>query len=272
MRTLPDVARSVDLHALRHQEIVFSLVMGVIALLSRDNPLVRTPDILWAFAAMLAFNLASHRALREGGVPAAALVSVAANVLLAGAVVAASGGAASSFWPLYLLPVFTACLHLERLHVAAAWCAAAGFLGYFYLEGFWESRAWDVCEFLIKLGVLAVSAAVTARLSEEERACRAAAAQSRERVEALARSLERRTAAEMLVLRRESLNTLVPGIVHALQNPLTVVLGSVELLLKEAPEGSLQRQDLERIRDAARRAAQVGADLLERARAEAGAG
>lgn len=259
---------SIDLHALRHQEILFSLVMGVIALLSRDNPLVRTPDILWAFAAMLAFNFASHRALRAGGGPAGPLLSVATNVLLASAVVECSGGAASGFWPLYLLPVFTACLHLERRHVAAACLASSGFLAYFYLEGFWASRSWDVCEFLIKLGVLAVSGAVTARLSEEERAGRASVARHRARVEELALSLERRTAAELLALRRQSLGTLVPGIVHALQNPLMVVLGSVELLIKEAPEGSLQRQDLERIRAAARRCAQVGEDLLEQARAE----
>lgn len=269
MARTSDATPSIDLHALRHQEVLFTLVMGVIALLSRENPLVRAPDILWAFAAMLGFNLASHRALRVGRGPAAALLSVAANVVLASAVVHCSGGSASSFWPLYLLPVFTACLHLEARHVAAAWLASAGFLACFYLEGFWASRGWDVCEFLIKLGVLAVSGAVTARLSAEERAGRAAAAESRERVEQLARSLERRSATELLAQRRQSLSTLVPGIVHALQNPLTVVLGSVELLIKEAPEGSLQRQDLERIRAAARRCAQVGEDLLAQARAEA---
>lgn len=272
MRELHGLSRTVDLHALRHQEVIFSLIMGVIALLSRENPLVRAPGILWAFAAMLAFNFAFHRALRAARGPAAPLVSVAANVLLASAVLACSGGPSSGFWPLYLLPVFTACLHLEGRHVAGACAAAAAFLAYFYLEGFWETRTWDACEFLIKVGVLLVSGAVTARLSREERACRAEAAESRERIEAMARSLERRSSAEMLALRRRSLSTLVPGIVHALQNPLTVVLGSVELLLKEAPEGSQQRQDLERIRSAAQRAAQVGEDLLEQARAEARAG
>lgn len=265
MRKLP---AAVDLDALRHQEILFSLLVGVIALLSRDNPLVRMQGLLWSFAAMLAFNLGSHRALRAARGPAPALLSVSANVLLASLVVAFSGGAASGFWPLYLLPLFTACLHLELRHVAAACAAAGAFLAFFYLEGFWHSRRWDVCEFLLKLGVLAVAAAVTERLSREERAQRLEAAEGRARVDELARSMERRSAAELLALKRQSLESVLPGVIHALQNPLTVVLGTVDLMLREAPEGSLQREDLLRIQSAARRCAQVGQDLQARARAE----
>lgn len=260
-----------DPQALQHQELLFSLVMSVVALLCRDNPLV-SPDILWVFGGMLLFNLGYHRTLRAGTSAWTPLASIGANAALSAAAVALSGGAASSFWPLFLLPVFTACLHLEARHVAGAWAAAAAFLAYFYLDGFWEGRRWDLCEFLIKAGVLAFAAAVAARLSFRERALRVAESQARARVETLARSLERRTAADLLELRRQSLSTLVPGIVHALQNPLAVVLGSVELLIREAPEGSDSRRDLERIRAAAQRCAQVGEDLLAHARAEASLG
>ncbi len=254
--------------ALQNQEVLFSLVMSVIALLCRDNPLVST-EILWVFGGMLAFNLAYHRCLRAGGGVWAPLVSIGVNVVLSAAAVAFSGGAASSFWPLFLLPVFTACLYLEARHVAASWLAAGAFLAFFYVEGFWEFRRWELCEYLIKLGVLGFAAAVTAHLSFRERQQRAAGEEARARVDSLARSLERRTAAELLALRRQSMSTLVPGIIHALQTPLTVVLGTVELLIQEAPEGSQLRADLERIRSAARRCAQVGEDLLDNARAEA---
>lgn len=254
--------------ALQHQEVLFSLVMGAIGLLCLGDPKL-SPDILWVFGAMLAFNLGAHRAMRPGAGPAPALLSLGVNAALSAAVVALSGGSQSSFWPLFLLPVFTACLHLRGAHAAGAWAAAAAFLACFYLEGMWEGRRWDVCEYLIKAGVLGLAAAVTQRLAARERQQREAFAQARGRMDALAKALERRTAAELLALRRQSLGAVVPGIVHALQNPLTVVLGTVELLLREVPEHAPIRDDLERVRDAARRCAQVGEDLLQHAGAEA---
>jgi signal transduction histidine kinase len=245
---------AVDPNALHYQEILFSLVMSVVAVLGRGNLLVRSPEILWAFAAMLAFNLSYHRLLRVRGGAIAPLISMAVNVALCSLVLGYSGGDRSSFWPLYLLPVFTACLHLERRHVLGVCAAAGAFLAFFYLEAFWNDRRWEVCEFLIKLGVLGFSAAVTAHLSFKERA-------QRERIEALGRSLERRTAGDLQAMKKQSLDSLIPGIVHALNNPLGIILGTVDLLLKDAPAGSLRLQDLERIRSAARRCAQLGGDL-----------
>lgn len=252
---------AVDPNALHYQEILLSIVMSVVAMLGRDNPLVRFPDILWAFAAMLVFNLSYHRLLRRRGGAIVPLLSMAVNVALCSAVVALSGGDRSSFWPLYLLPIFTACLHLRRRDVLGACAAAGAFLACFYLDAFWESRRWEACEFLLKLGVLAFSAAVTAQLSFKERAQRRDLAHIRARMDALARSLERRTAGDILAMKKQSLDALIPGIAHALNNPLGIILGSVELMLQDAPADSVRRRDLERVRAAARRCAQVGENL-----------
>lgn len=252
---------AVDPNAMHYQEILFSLVMSVVAVLGRGNPLVIFPGILWAFMGMLAFNLAYHLVLRSRGGVVVPLVSMAVNVALCSLVLGLSGGDQSSFWPLYLLPIFTACLYLERPHVVGA-CAAAGtFLAFFYLESFWEVRRWEACEFLIKLGVLGFSAAVTAQLSFRERAQRLDLAGIRHRMDTLARSLERRTAADLMAMRKQSMDSLLPGIAHALNNPLGIILGSVELLLQDAPEGSLRRKDLDRILSATRRCAQLGREL-----------
>lgn len=169
---------------------------------------------------------------------------------------------------LYLLPIFTACLHLQRRHVAGVCVAAGAFLAFFYLEAFWDERRWEACEFLLKLGVLGFAAAVTAHLSFKERAQRLDLIAGRERIERLARSLERRTADDLSAMKKQSLDTLIPGIVHALNNPVGIILGSVELLLKDAPPDSRHRQDLERIRTAARRCAQLGGDLQAYARTQ----
>jgi len=254
-------AGSVDPKALHYQEVLFSLVMSVVSVISRDNPLVRFPDILWAFAAMLGFNLAYHRMLRRSSGSIAPLASIAVNVCLSSLVVFLSGGAQSSFWPLYLLPVFTACLYLKRRHVQGAVAASAAFLACFYLEAFWDGRPWEACEFAIKAGVLAFAALITAQISFKERAQRQDLSGIRERMDVLARSLERRKASDLEALRRQSLDALIPGIAHALNNPLGIILGTVELMLKDSPEGSLQREDLLRIRAAARRCAVVGEDL-----------
>lgn len=257
---------SVEPNALHDQEILFSLVMSAVAVLSCGNGLVQGTRILWVFTALLGFNLAFHRLLLGLSGSTAPLVSIGGNAFLCTLVLALSGGDKSSFWPLYLLPIFTACVHLERRHVLGACAAAGAFLSCFYLEAFWESRRWEACEFFLKLGVLGFSAAVTAQLSFKERAHSLALRASRERVAGLARALERRAASDLQAMRQQSLDSLVPAIAHALNNPLAVILGSVELMLQDAPEGSVHRSDLERVRAAARRCAQLSEDLRDYAR------
>jgi signal transduction histidine kinase len=258
--------KTIDSRAFQYQEILFSIIMSVVAMLSRGNPLVVYPDALWAFLAILGFNLAYHMALRwheaRSLVPVA---SVATNVLLISWALWASGGWESRFWPMYLLPIFTACLYLGRRHVWFAMLAAGGFLSYFHLEALWHREVWQVAELVIKLGVLAVSAAITAQLSFKERDQRSTLQASREKVERLAAKLDDQ-ALELERAKSTELSAAVPRIVHNLNNPLAVIIGSAELMLKEAPEGSVMREDLERIQRAARACVRLGQDLSELSR------
>jgi signal transduction histidine kinase len=64
-------------------------------------------------------------------------------------------------------------------------------------------------------------------------------------------------------MKKENLRELAPRIAHDINNPLAVILGSVELMMQEVPEDSPQRQDLERIQTAARRCARVTDSLFE---------
>ncbi|MFI5344913.1 MAG: histidine kinase dimerization/phospho-acceptor domain-containing protein [Elusimicrobiota bacterium] len=268
MRTaIGEAAPAAEANALAYQEILFALVMTLVAVLNRENELVRYPEILWAFILMLAFNLSYHVFLRRRRdsvvVP---LVSAAVNVALVSLVVAFSGGDLSRFWPLYLLPIFTACLYLESRHVVAVVLATSAFLGLFYLDAFWEFRRWEAYEYAIKIGVLAFSAGVTAHLSLRERRHRRDLEAGRAQIVALAKSLERRTTADLQAMKKESLDALIPGIAHNLNNPLSIILGTVDLLIADAPAGSVQREDLERIRAAASRCSEVTADLADYSR------
>lgn len=258
-----EVPAAIDPKVFRYQEIVFSIMMGVIAILSRDNPLIVFPQVLWAFEALLGFNLAYHVLLRRYKnlwyVP---LISVAANIVLASVIIAYSGDFASYFWPMYLLPIFTACLYLERRHVVSAYCAVIGFLGYFYLDSLWEMALWESLEFFVKSGVLALSAAVTMQVAFKERLTRFGLERSREEIDRLAMSLRRRETISLEARKMQTLGQMVAGLLHNLNNPLTVILGSTQLLLQDAAPGSALREDLERIDLAARSCSRLTEDLL----------
>jgi len=156
--------------AVRIQEITFSICMGFVAVLSHNNPLLEYPQVLYAFAALLTFNLVYHLLLRYYRdywmVP---LISIAVNSLLLSLILATSGGQESYFWPMYLLPIFTACLYLERRHVLLAVLVPAAFLSYFYLESLWQRDNWKGLELFIKLLVLGFSAGMTTHVSFRER-------------------------------------------------------------------------------------------------------
>ena len=234
--------------AFHYQEIVFSLMMGLVAAVNREDPLVSYPEILWAFAVLLSASLLHQLALRRFNQnPRVALAAMAVNITLISAVLSISGGARSSFWPLYLLPIFTACLYLESWHVTLAVAAAAAFLGCFYLEDIWNAVSWQPYELFIKIGALALAAAVTMPLAFRERAQRL------------------RLQADREAIKRESLRELAPHLAHDMNNHLAVILGSVELLLREAAEGTERREDLERIQSAARRCAKLANNLLTEA-------
>lgn len=238
-----------DPNALQHQEIVFSLLMLVVALLGRGNPLIRYPDLLWAFAGMLAFNLGYHRLLRRGDSAVVPLVSTAVNLSLCSLIVGLSGGERSDFWPLYLLPIFTASLHLKRRHVMGVCAAAGGFLSCFYLEALWEARRWDTCEFLIKTGVLVFSAAVTAHLSFKERAQRLGRIEVQNQLPAQAQKLE-------------AVGRLAGGVAHDFNNLLTVIKGSSAFLRSNSELSEEMRRDVDEIDKAADRAAALTQQLL----------
>lgn len=230
---------------LRRQEIAFSIVMGILAVLSRGNPLVSFPEILWAFEALLAFNFAYHFLLKRGlAASSAPFASTAVNILIVTLVLRWSGGADSYFWPMYLLPIFTACLCLESVHVVVAVAASIVFLGLFYLEAFWWREPSAVLELVIKAGVLALAAAVTGRVSHRERRGRLALEKSRAELERLARWMTRESPA------RDATSTM--RLRHDINNRLAVVLGTVDVLMAESPADSGLCEDLQRMARAGR--------------------
>lgn len=248
--------------AFRHQEIAFSLCMAAVAILVRDNP-AYSPNLLWAFAGLMAFNLAYHVVLRRRGetwyVP---MTSMAVNTVLVTVVLQFSCGQDSPFWPMYLIPIFTACLYLGGRHVAFATGASAAFLACLYLSAAEPDSPiqWALAELTIKLAVLAVSASVTAQYAFRERRARTELASTRAELERLAAELER-SASE----RHETsggMARFLAGLVYDLNGRLTLIRGRAELLNDALGEDAHLSQDAEGIAEAARSLSHLGSDLL----------
>jgi|GEM_PF-1957019 len=254
-------ASSVGEAALRHQEIAFSISMGAVAVLGRENPLFIFPELLVAFAVLLGFNLLYQMALRRRGetwyVP---MISMAVNSVLISLVLYYSGGPESDFWPMYLLPIFTACLYLESRHVAFAFAASAAFIICFYIDPMAEAPAWHGTELAIKLAVLALSAGVTARYAFQERRSHSDLSSARVELERLTASVERSEGRR--VESGEGLSRFLPGLVYDLNGRLTLIRGRADLLTQTLDPNSPQAQDAKRIAESVRSLSRLGSDLL----------
>lgn len=248
--------------AFKNQEIAFSLCMAGVAVLVRDNPLY-SPRLLWAFAALMGFNLIYHVVLRKRGenwyVP---MISMAVNTVIVTGVVHLSGGPDSPFWPMYLIPIFTACLYLQARHVAFATASAGAFLAALYLSAAEPDSPlqWALAELTIKLAVLAVSAGVTAQYSFRERRARTELSSTRLELERLGSEIER-VAGERVEPSR-NMSRFVAGLVYDLNGRLTLIRGRAELLTESLPPDSPQAQDAKGIAADARSLSRLGSDLL----------
>lgn len=248
--------------AFKHQEVAFSVCMAAVAILLRDNPLY-SPNLLWGFALLLAFNLLYHVVLRRRGetwyVP---MVSMAANSVLVTLLLHLSGGADSPFWPMYLIPIFTACLYLDSWHVAFASAASTAFLGALSLSAldpdvpFADAAA----QFAIKAAVLAVSAGVTAQHAFRERRARVELASVRGELERLTAEIER--AGRGRAGAGAGMSRFLAGLVYDLNGRLTLIRGRAELLTAALAPDSPQTQDARGIAEAARALGRLGSDLL----------
>ncbi|MDE2490708.1 MAG: hypothetical protein KGM24_07660 [Elusimicrobia bacterium] len=257
--------------AFRHQEIAFSVCMGGVALLARGDPDF-SPQLLWAFAALLAFNLGYHVLLRRRGdewtIP---LISMAVNMTLVTAVLSLSGGQDSPFWPMYFLPIFTACLYLDARHVAFAAAASIAFLGCLYLGAPAQTPLWAFAEFALKAAVLAFSGGVTAAHAFRERRASRELASVRGELDALAASLERLEQARLEA--GGGLPRLLSGLIYDLNGRVALIRGRAELLAATLEESAPQAEDARAVAESARALGRFGSDLLRvlrRAAEEAG--
>lgn len=246
-------------------EVVFSIFLAAVAFLWRDNVHMVYPQALHLLLVMMTLNLGAGIVLRR--VPGHSWLAAAITLANAGvvtSVVAYSGGADSNLWTLYLLPIFTACVLLDRR--AAAWvtAGAVSFNAAYHLLLQDVQGEGDLFSLALKSGVLVFAAATTCRLVQRQRRASERVCSQREELALLEKELDRHRSDLEGSRSLAEVGMAASGVAHDLKTPLLVIQATVELLSdQEAAEGL--KRDLERIRSAARHCQDIVMGVLDRA-------
>ena len=242
------------------ENAAFAIMMALAAYLSRENPLFTYPGILWAFLAFFLVNYLNFTLLPDR-LPEdrRAFLGAGLNIAAIFAIVALSGGKESHFWVMYLLPIFSAAMVLERRGVGCVLGAVLLAVCASFLDSI-SSLVWlELAAMLIEILALTAAAAVTARFAFSERRAR------RRLDEELSRtSRERSETRERMqhLDRLATMGTLMASITHELRGPLTAILGAAELGVADASLGEDGVQVLSIISRSAKRCQKTIADTL----------
>lgn len=241
-------------------EAVFCIFLVLLAFLFRNHPAIVYPQLLYVLSAFLVFNFLFNRFLKQADAPPPiAYAAVFINGILITSATSYSGGPSSYLWVMYLLPIFSSCLLFNARMTWVTTIYVIVLHTGIYWEEFYNSGSPSWLESLSRAGLLALSASVTQRLAAAERASKIAAQKHREKLEKALSGLlqEPRRNSEENGISRVSFRKAA----HEINNILMVIQGSVEILLWDHPQADAGREDLNRIKSAAKRCMNVIKDL-----------
>ena len=246
-------------------EAALWIVLGTLAFLAKDNPRLVYPNVLYLFAALLVSSLSTSLAIRR--VPGKSWVH--ALTLLAGLASISglqtwSGGAESSLWVLYLLPLFTSAILLggrETAWVAAGACASNAALQAASPEPWGAAASFELS---LKTGVLVLAAAATWALARAEREAEERISSQRLDIERLERRVEDHARARERDRGLAEIAASGAGAVHDLSTPLMVVRAYARMHLERGIQDEALARDLERIEKSAGFCVALVSRLLER--------
>ena len=256
-----------DLVGTRQYETVFCIFLIVLAFLWRNNPGLVYPQILYLAVLLLGLNLAAGFLLRSRrGREGVSTLAILANCATITAILKYSGGTDSNLWVLYLLPIYTACILLPGRGVLLI---AAGVLLFNVALYHFSDWAWNgalLFEVAIKSGIFVFGTAAIHNIVGRTRIARLKIRSQRDRIEELEGEIRSQTTYLEQEKQAAEVGWIASGVAHDLASPLTIILGTAQVLILQHSEGSEVRQDAERILRAAKLCKTIVSNVLDQAR------
>jgi len=250
-----------------HYEVVFCIFLLVLAFLYRDNGHLVYPQILFLLLLLLVLNLAAGLAFRQWPfspwISAAVILSNCATIT---AILFYSGESESNLWVLYLLPIYTVCMLLSGREVLWVTAGAVLLNSVFcvFATDYWDAAS--IFNLSVKDAVFIFAAAVTWRVVKKDRKATTKLRIQRDEMSHMEVKIREQESHLQQAEKMADVGQMTSGIAHDLNNPLTVILGTVNILLEDDLLSPSLRPDLERINRSAQLCRTITTNVLGFAR------
>ncbi|MFA5138544.1 MAG: HAMP domain-containing sensor histidine kinase [Elusimicrobiota bacterium] len=249
--------------AFRYESLV-SLFLVALSLLWRGDPDLEYPGFLLSLLGLLGVNVLAGTVLRLRRVPSwAGALFVLGNCAAVTWTLSFSGGYRSTFWVLYLIPIYTVCLLLGAREVLWVSLGIAALNGAMHMVWAPEIAGEIWLSLVLKTAILMAGAFSVWRVADKERRTAAKIRRQRVRLSALADRVVKAESYLQGCERIADVGLVSGGVVHDLRNPLTVILGTTDVLLEEHPKRPDIRADLERIRRCAEHCSRILSGFMD---------
>ena len=251
-------------------ETIFCIFLVILAFLFRENAHLAYPQVLYLFLLLLFLNLTAGTVFRHWSFrPWMGWGVVLGNGAIITAILAYSGGADSNLWVLYLLPIYTSCMFLNGIGVVLILLGMIGCLFFFELSGGPDMNAGSAFYLSLKTVIFSFAAIATWRVAQKNRKARENLSAQRRKVAEMEEKVNRFILKAKESEKMADIGQVASGIAHDLNNPITVILGTVNMLLEDDSVRGPFRADLERILRSVELCKNITANVLSLARTNA---
>ncbi|MDD4004450.1 MAG: HAMP domain-containing sensor histidine kinase [Elusimicrobiaceae bacterium] len=227
---------------------MFILFVIAIALFARSSGNLTMPQLLYWLGAFMALNIAANRIMGRYILKAGAVDAlITTNCFLISAVVHYSGGLHSDIWILYLLPIFTAAMVLSTRELVSATILSGIMMSLFY----GKPSEWDIdiaFELAIKSSLFFVGAYLMRSMVLDKNKIATALEEERRKLDEVEENFAEQNLKSIEAANMVEVGKMTSGVVHDLGTPMSVILGSARMMMKD---GTFNKADLQRIIDAA---------------------